>query len=287
MYDSIIKAEVFSEPDFPVYSSVVNKDKLRNTVVIPHTHNQLELMKIIKGPVNVKIGINSYSCNKGDIIFIPSQTIHEVTADTMDKMLIGLVFDVRAFGFRFFDYNFNILLNSDKMFKCIFSPGDCFYDEINDNFTKAVIRYHNRNNTFKSEITAYILLLTSSLLNFYEYDIPMISIDAYSKIKPAIDYINEHYSEKIYISGLSGLVNVCNDHFIRLFKSAMNQTPSRYILNVRIQKAMAFLASSQLSIAEISEKTGFSNYAHFSKTFTRINKVTPRTYRQRCKNGIE
>lgn len=283
MYDSIIKTEVFNETDFPVYSSIVNKDKSTKTVVIPHAHEQLELIKIVKGPVNVKIGLDNHICNKGDIVFVPTGTIHEVTADTYDKLLIGLVFDIKSFGLHFTDYGFNALLNTNDMFKCIISPGESFYEEINESFNKAIIRYYNKNDTYKLEITAHILLLASSLMNLYSSDIPNLSVDAYYRIKPAIEYINEHYGEKIYISKLSGLINICNDHFIRLFKRVMHQTPNQYIMNVRIHKAMVFLASNGLSITEIAEKSGFSSYAHFSRSFTLKNNLTPREYRQKCR----
>ncbi len=283
MYNEEKKIEEFAIPNFPVRSAIPNKTQSTNIIVIPHLHSYLEVMKIIKGPVNVKIGLNHYICNNGDIIFVPSETIHEVTAETYDKQLVGLVFDPESFNLPFTNYNYNVILNNNKIFNYIFPPEHEYYENINKHFTRAIVHYHNKNDTYKLEISAHILLLLSALLKFYVPDLQKTSNDMFYKIQPALDYIDKHYSEKIYISTLSSILNVCDDHFIRMFKKAMHQTPNQFIVNVRIQKAMILLSSTEMSISQISEKTGFSSYAHFCNTFTAKNDVTPRIYRQKCK----
>lgn len=283
MYSQELKTEVFKNPDFPVSSSIPNMAKCTQILVIPHSHIQFELMKIIKGPVNVKIGLDDYICNKGDIIFVPSNIIHEVTADTFDKSLVGLVFDAEPFDFRFTNYNFKVILDSNKIFHYIFTPEHEFYEEINRHFVDAVVRFHNRNDTYKLEISAHILLLLSVLLKFYVPDLEKVSNDTFFKIQPALDYINKHYAEKIYISTLSNLLNVCDDHFIRMFKEAMHMTPNQFIVNARIQQAMILLSATNLPITEIAENVGFSSYAHFCNTFIQKKHVTPSSYRQKCK----
>lgn len=282
MHSQKTKKEILRNPDFPVSSAIPNAEKYTQILVIPHTHPHIEIMKIIKGPVNVKIGFDNYTCNKGDLIFVPPNVIHEATADTFDKNLVGLVFDAEAFDFRFTNYNFKILLDNNKIFNYIISPGHKFYDELNRHFVNAVVRFHNRNDTYKLEVSAHILLLLSELLKLYTHDTETTN-DTFFKIEPAIDYINAHYAEKIYTETLSSILHISNDHFIRIFKKAMHQTPSQFILNTRIQQAMILLASTNTPITEISVNVGFSNYAHFCNTFIKKNYITPSLYRKKCK----
>lgn len=283
MYSQKLKTEIFKNPYFPVSSSIVNKEKYTQILVIPHTHPHIEMMKIIKGPVNVKIGFDNYTCNKGDLIFVPPNVIHEATADTFDKNLVGLVFDAEAFDFRFTNYNFKIMFDNNKIFNYIFTPEHEFYEEINRHFVNAVVRFHNRNDTYKLEVSAHILLLISALVNFYVPDLEKVSNDTFFKIQSALDYINKHYAEKIYTSTLSNILKICDDHFIRMFKEAMHMTPNQFIVNVRIQQAMILLSSTLLPISEIAERVGFSSYAHFCNTFIKKNNITPISYRQKCK----
>ena len=66
-----------------------------------------------------------------------------------------------------------------------------------------------------------------------------------------------------------------------LFKEAAGVPLGSYILNYRINRAMALLRTSDLSIAEIAEEAGFGSPQAFSRIFKKATAQTPRTYRNR------
>ena len=57
--------------------------------------------------------------------------------------------------------------------------------------------------------------------------------------------------------------------------------PSAYISKIRIESAASMLINTNLSIAEIAEKTGFYDTSHLTKTFERTYGISPISYRNR------
>lgn len=56
------------------------------------------------------------------------------------------------------------------------------------------------------------------------------------------------------------------------------------INRMRIEQAMQLLAETDLPVAEVAEKAGFSNARYFSTSFKQFTSLTPREYREQHKN---
>ena len=56
-----------------------------------------------------------------------------------------------------------------------------------------------------------------------------------------------------------------------------------YINRVKIEQAMQMLASTDLSVTEVSERTGFSSSRYFSTLFKQFTSETPTSYKNRMK----
>ena len=53
-----------------------------------------------------------------------------------------------------------------------------------------------------------------------------------------------------------------------------------YLTNIRMEQAKKLLLSTPLSIAEVSERSGYGNYRVFTKAFKKSEGVTPSQYRR-------
>ncbi|MGN8818928.1 helix-turn-helix transcriptional regulator [Oribacterium sp. HCP28S3_H8] len=104
-------------------------------------------------------------------------------------------------------------------------------------------------------------------------------------IKDSVNYIREHYHEKIYIHDLSQLTDLNEQYFIRFFGSVIGISPLEYINRYRIQRAAELLRTTDKHAYEIAEACGFHNIGNFIKIFRSIIGVTPHRYRKNF--GIE
>ena len=79
---------------------------------------------------------------------------------------------------------------------------------------------------------------------------------------------------------LASIAHMHPTHFIRFFKSEMGQTPREYINRRKMEMAKTMLESTELMIGEISERLGFYDSMHFSKTFKSRYSISPTAYRE-------
>ena len=60
-----------------------------------------------------------------------------------------------------------------------------------------------------------------------------------------------------------------------------------YVNRLKIEQAMRLLETTDLSITEVSEKTGFSSARYFSTLFKQFTQETPSTYKASQKKGTK
>lgn len=58
------------------------------------------------------------------------------------------------------------------------------------------------------------------------------------------------------------------------------ERPLSYIHTKRIERAQYLLVTTQLSLTEIAEATGFDNLPHFSRVFKNKTSLPPARYRE-------
>jgi len=106
-------------------------------------------------------------------------------------------------------------------------------------------------------------------------------IDRSYEIKSAIRYIHEHYADKFTISTLAGLCHLSENHFRRLFHAEMGVSPLSYLNFVRIRQACIMLTTSNRTVINIAETSGFNSIASFNRNFKKISGISPRDYRRK------
>lgn len=99
-------------------------------------------------------------------------------------------------------------------------------------------------------------------------------------VKKALEHINNNLSKKLTLSDISESAYVSNCTLTNKFKSELKITVQEYILAQRMFKAVQMLKNSKMSVAEISEKLGFSDQFYFSKCFKTKFGLSPREYRK-------
>lgn len=94
----------------------------------------------------------------------------------------------------------------------------------------------------------------------------------------AADYIITHYEEPITVEGLADYVSVSHSSLYRRFVKRFQISPKRFLLEYRIERACAMLATTGCSIQEVSNSVGFEDPFYFSRAFKEIKGVSPRQY---------
>lgn len=101
----------------------------------------------------------------------------------------------------------------------------------------------------------------------------------YSEIKKAVEYIENHFTDKIKVESLAKLCNISQARFYSLFKSVMGVTPIEYKNNLITDHAIYMLRSTNYSIEEISEKLGFCTPGYFRRLIKKKTGKLPKQIR--------
>ena len=99
-------------------------------------------------------------------------------------------------------------------------------------------------------------------------------------IRAITRYMQEHLAEEISLSVLAEEFHLNAQYISQLFKSKIGVGFLAYPINIRMEHAKKLLLTTPLSIAEVSEQSGYGDYRVFTKTFKRSKGITPSQYRR-------
>lgn len=99
-------------------------------------------------------------------------------------------------------------------------------------------------------------------------------------ISSIMRYMQEHLSEEISLSVLADVFHLNPQYISQLFKNEIGVGFLAYLTNIRIEKAKKLLLSTSLSVTEIAEHTGYSDYRVFTKVFKKTEGITPSQFRR-------
>ncbi len=93
-------------------------------------------------------------------------------------------------------------------------------------------------------------------------------------------YLQEHLAEEISLSVLAEEFHLSAQYISQLFKSEIGVGFLAYLTNIRMEQAKKLLLSTPLSIAEVSERSGYGDYRVFTKVFKKSEGIAPSQYRR-------
>ncbi len=100
-------------------------------------------------------------------------------------------------------------------------------------------------------------------------------------IKKAIFYIYQNYRTIESIEDICNAININKEYLCRLFKKETGKTINAYLTLYRLSLARELLQTTNFSISEIAEQTGYLNTNYFSRLYKSIMGINPKDERLR------
>ncbi|MGN9837132.1 helix-turn-helix domain-containing protein [Nonomuraea sp. H19] len=95
-----------------------------------------------------------------------------------------------------------------------------------------------------------------------------------------IESMQENLGEQLTIDDMARTAMFSKFHFSRVFQRVTGLSPGRFLSAVRLREAKRLLATTSLSITNISHQVGYSSVGTFSSRFTHSVGLPPSKYRQ-------
>lgn len=99
-----------------------------------------------------------------------------------------------------------------------------------------------------------------------------------SYVEQIHEILNQNYQQSINFSNLAKEFHVSPSQLTKSFTVQYGVSPSKYLTNLRIEKAKALLLT-KISVNQTATLVGYSDQLYFSKVFHKIVGVSPSQYR--------
>ncbi|MER9481945.1 GlxA family transcriptional regulator [Mesorhizobium sp. M0494] len=101
-----------------------------------------------------------------------------------------------------------------------------------------------------------------------------------------IEKMEANISDPLHVDALAASAALSRRQIERLFKRELGCSPSRYYLDLRLERAHLLLISSRLPIVEIATACGFVSASHFSKAYRHVHGCAPHQSRLRVQGEV-
>ncbi|MEG1697993.1 MAG: AraC family transcriptional regulator [Oscillospiraceae bacterium] len=235
----------------------------------PHSHACVELFYCLRGTGQFYIAGKYLNVGRDDVLII-NPSIEHTEVGTLADPLEYVVFGID--NVEFTSSNENDLLFIRHNFKDK-------QDEI-ASLVKTMLKEIESKSEWHERLCCN--LLETLLIRIFRYvdgeAVPSDGLD-HKDCSIAKKYIDANYPENITIDFLAELTHLNKFYLMHAFTREYNISPINYLIERRIRESKYLLANTDHSLAQISNILGFSSPSYFSQSFKRLEKTSPREYR--------
>ena len=196
-------------PDFPIEFYHVNKNHPRYHMRA-QWHKDIEIERVLKGYLIVQLGDQTVELRQNQSILIPGGIIH--SAEPSDCVYECVVFSPTVLSSTAFT---NIEVKRKLNKPVVFEKND----HINSFFE------YLKNKPFEDyefKVISHLYAIIFHAIKEQKNIIPITNAYRLEQIKPAINYIEENFKDKILLDELSSSCSMSPNYFCKFFKEFMH-----------------------------------------------------------------
>lgn len=236
-----------------------------------HWHEHVEMHYVMQGGAVFHIDREEYQAQQGDLIIANRNVLHAGYSTTVPYDAYLLIFDPSALSRELGERQFASLVHGDPHVRALF-------ERIFAEWESAEEGYRSLCRALVTELLVYLSRHYASEA-LPAKDLVKRRRDL-ERLRPALDYVEKNYSERISVAQLAQLLCLSPDRLGHLFREGVGQAPLQYINEIRLRKAMNLLKTDEYTVTEVAQAVGFFDYNHFGRLFRRRYGCTPNQVRQ-------
>ena len=280
----------YNKKNIPLYISTEKLSDHFNSHTMPHWHEDLEFLEILDGNMQIKINNEIIHLEIGDCLVISGLQMHySYNSEKKDCTFHRVLFHPELLTRNLSLVNSVIepLLNNHNIKYFYLANGTEETAKIREIIEKIIFLNSSDEKYCELEIVGYIHIVLGILFN-YDNRIPKtcsLDIDEdLSAQKRMIEFIHEHYFEKLTLEQIGQSGNVCRSKCCMIFKKYIQSTPINFLNLYRLEVSRTLLKSTDDTVSAISQSCGFANQSYFNKVFLEEYGCTPLEFRNFQKN---
>lgn len=256
-----------------------------------HWHEQMEIIYVRDGSCVISNDCHAVSVGAGAIVPIMPGELHAVARD--ENRYVRL--EIFCFPLDILECRTNDAWLSENIIRPLrcrtfpmpprpINPGSPLHGLVSaplDSASLAVRHMHpGYSMTLRSSLFAFLRALYLARESV-PCSVPAGTSDEdYTDLEMMLDYITDHYQEKLSLEEIAHACGYSPTYFAKRFKAVTGWTFVPYLNDYRLRCAADRICMTNEAAERIAQHCGFENYSYFSKIFKEKYGISPKALRK-------
>jgi len=219
-----------------------------------HSHHFHQIVVPIRGAIEISLGEFDSVVAVGHCVIVQKNVNHSFKAKEKARFLVADLFELPESAL-LMNYPFATVSSAFKSF--------CLFADI------------QLSSQLDIELENSMISVFKHLLSLQDF---LPNIDR--RISKALEYIENDISKEHSLDIIAKVSSLSVSQFKVLFARYTGKTLSQYLLMVRMEKARALLANTDMPISIVAEKSGYLDQSAFSRQFLKYQGISPSEYKK-------
>lgn len=247
-----------------------------------HWHNEAELIYVRNGVLNLSIEKQSFQGHPGDLFFVNSRQIHEMSVEQISTEYITMLFPLDSLVFAQEDEireKYLLPLADNALhFSSDTSHFACL-PALRNKLDTIISLYAKKEGCYTLQIRTLLLGILCDFFSEPGAVIPVNTSHTKERERLILKYIQNHYQSELTLEALAQEFHMVPKYFSHYFVKTFHISLTDYITGLRLEKAAELLRTTKLPVTEVALQTGFNSCSYFNKQFRKYYQSTPTQYR--------
>lgn len=148
--------------------------------------------------------------------------------------------------------------------------------------------FHTLNSSYAIESLRYAMATfqhyLASLRYLQQYRDAACNSNSGDVVNMTIHFFEENLERHLTLKDISESVNLSASRLSALFRQKIGYSPLSYFILLKVKKACELLDTTDMKINQVGSKLGFEDPYYFSRQFSKVMGMSPKSYRTRAGN---
>ncbi len=233
----------------------------RNSQNTLHWHSDCEFICVRRGAATVVCDGVTYKPTEGDAMFIDSECLHRINADTPDTLIQTLIFDRKIIN----DFAGELALTAPVLSND-YGAAQVYAQTLKELTEKGALY------SYRADARVRQLMLDVFACEQTENKKSKSKTD--EKLRALFAEIYKHY-DSYTLDDAARFMGMNSSYLSRFFTARTGMHFMRYVNAVKVEKAVEMLSRGENNVTEVADKCGFGTIRNFNRIFKLLTGYSP------------
>lgn len=250
---------------------------------VPHAHMEIEVGIVLDGILHLTTNRGETVFQAGEMYYLNPMEFHELRSQGETVLILAIQISERMIT-PYYPVIRNLVVQ-DTAVRPYFSGAESRYQACLALGIHLMLHYLGCAPYYEFLCTAFLNRLLPELysrLPSTTLSEPEIASNdsRNSRINRILDYIDQNYKRKLLLSEIAAHEGITLTHLSHFFHETLNMTFQNYLAERRFSHAATLLATTDLSMLDVSLASGFSDVRYLNQLCRKHYACTPTAYRK-------